>query len=326
MPQPAAGDRHVNSLLTNFSLLSMQDAAKFVAPKVCPIIRVAKQSDYYAVYTDSFFRRNTMAPRARASVSAGGGFEIDNTNTYFCDKYALHVNVADDDRRNADSVFEIDSEVTTYLTHQAMLNMEKDFASTIFATSTWTGSSTGSDITPSTAWDNASGKPIKEIKAQMTSVQKKTGQRPNVLIVGRDTWDKGLAENADVLARIKHTSFGVATPDLVAQACELEAVYIADAINTTSAEGASTETTAYINTTDDALLLYVPKNPGRMTPCAAATFIWTGDNGMGLNDYGAAVKKFRMEELEADRVEINQYFDIKQTSANMGAYFDGVLT
>jgi hypothetical protein len=324
MPQPAAGDRHVNSLLTNLSLLSIQEATGFVAPRVCPVIRVAKQSDYYAVYNDEFFRRNTMQPRARATQSAGGGFTIDNTNTYFCDKFGLHLDVADDDRRNADAVFELDKEATTYLTQQAMLNMEIDFASTVFATSTWTGSTTGSDISLTTKWNAAAGTPIADVRTQMASVKKKSGQNPNVLVCGRDAWE-AIRDNADVKDRIKHTQFGVVTEELVARAMGLDAVYVADAIKTSSAEGASSETTAFINTTDDALLLYVPKTPGRMTPMAAATFIWTGDQGMGLNEYGAAIKKFRMEELEADRVEINQYFDVKVTGANFGAYWDDVV-
>lgn len=325
MPQPAAGDRHVSSLLTNISLASIQNAAAFVAPKVCPVIRVSKQTDYYAMYTDAFFRRNEMQPRARATESAGGGFEVDNTNSYSCDKFALHLDITDDDRRGADSVFQLDADATVYLTQQAMLNMEINFASTVFATSTWTGSSTGSDITPSTKWDNSSGKPVADVKTQKKSILQKTGQMANTLVCGRGAWD-AIAENADVLDRIKHTQRGIVTPELVAAAMELDAVYVADAIQTSSKEGASTETTAFINTQDDALLLYVPKVVGKWTPLGACTFIWTGDQGMGLNEYGAAIKKFRMEALESDRVEINQYFDVKLTGANFGAYFDGVLT
>lgn len=325
MPQPAAGDRHIESALTNYSALSMQNENRFVASKVCPIMRVAKQNDKYYVYSDEFFRRDTMQLRARATESAGGGFELSNAQ-YYCDKYALHVDITDDDRANADSVFELDSEAVMYLNHMALLKLEKQFATEIFATSTWTGSTTGGDITPSTKWSAAAGKPVKDIKEQMTSVQKKTGQRPNILVVGRDTWDKGLAENADMLDRVKHTSFGEVTTDIVARACELEKVYVADAINTTSAEGASTETTAYINTSDDALLLYVPPVMGRMTPAAAATFMWTGGGQRSLNEYGAAIKKFRLENIEADRVEINQYFDIKQVAATMGAYFDAAVS
>jgi hypothetical protein len=325
MPQPASGDRHVNSLLTNLSLLSIQSAADFVAPRACPVIKVRKQADRYVVYDDSFFRRNEMKPRARATESAGGGYEFDNTPNYYCDKYSLHYDIDDDDRRNADSIFQIDAETTEYLTQQAMLNMEIDFASTVFATSTWTGSTTGSDITVGTKWDNASGKPIKDVRTQRESVKKKSGQWANVLLLGSGAWE-AVRENVDVIDRIKHTQFGVPTTELVAKAMGLDAIYVAGAIKTSSAEGASSETTAFINTSADALLLYVPKSPGIMTPMAAATFVWTGDGGMGLNDYGAAIKKFRVEERNSDRVEINQYFDIKVTGAKFGAYFDNVLT
>lgn len=323
MPQPALGDRHVDSLLTQFSLLSLQNEQGFVASRVCPVVRVAKQSDYYAKYTDAFFRRNVMKPRAPATESAGGGYEVDNTSTYRCDKFAVHLDIADDQRRNADSVFQLDSEATKFLTHQALLNMEESFATDIFATSTWTGSTTGGDITPSTKWDASGGLPIADIRLQMRSVKKKSGQKPNKLVCGALAWDV-IRENADVLDRIKHTQRGQVTTDIVAGLLELDEVLVADSIYTSSVEGHATESTAYRLTEDSALLLYVPPSPGIMTPMAACTFVWTGDQGMGLNDAGAAIKKFRMEGLEADRIEINQYFDHVQTAATMGAFFINV--
>ena len=325
MPQPAAGDRHVNSLLTNLSLLSMQESKDFVAPQVCPFIKVMKQSDRYVQYTDAFFRRNTMAKRARGTESAGGGWEVDTTPNYHCDTWGLHVDIHDDDRRNSDAVFDDDADATEYLSQQAMVNMEVQFATEIFATSIWTGSTTGSDITPGTTWNASAGKPVQDVRTQGSSIKKKTGQWPNVLVCGYNAWN-AIRDNADVLDRIKHTQRGVVTEDIVAQVMGLDRVVVSGAIQTTSAEGAATETTAFINTLDDALLLYVPDVPGKRTPSACYTFVWTGAEAGGRNEVGARMKKFRVEELASDRVEMDQNFDIKQTGATFGVYFDDVVT
>ena len=75
---------------------------------------------------------------------------------------------------------------------------------------------------------------------------------------------------------------------------------------------------------EQALLTYSERSPGIMKPSAGYTFSWTGMRGAGAN--GGRIKRFRMEHLESDRVEIEMAFDQKQVASDLGAFFNDVLT
>lgn len=87
---PTAGDVHVNAPLTNISIAYMQKAEMFIADKVFPMVPVQKQSDRYFVYPKGAWFRSEAKERAPGTESAGSGFEIDNTPTYYCKVTAIH--------------------------------------------------------------------------------------------------------------------------------------------------------------------------------------------------------------------------------------------
>jgi hypothetical protein len=323
MPLPTASDVHVNAPLTNISIAYMQQAESFMAPQVFPVLPRLKQSDRYFEYDRSYWYRREMKKRAPGTESAGAGFAIDNTPNYYCDVWALHKDVDDQIRANADSPISMDRDATEFLSLQAMLNMEAEFMTNYFVTSTWTGSSTGSDITPSTLWDASGGDPITDIDNQRTAMKERTGYKPNVMVVGADTWIKGIKNNSLVLDRIKHTQRGIVTEELVAALLSLDKVLVAEATENTAAEGAA-ESYSYMATKNDALLIYSEPNPGILKPTGGYIFAWTGFLGAGA--MAQRIKRFRMEELASDRVEIEQAFDMKLVAADMGVYFDGTVS
>ena len=118
---PTPGDVHVNQPLTNISIAFLQNANNFVATRVFPNIPVSKQSDRYYVYDRGEFNRDEMKERAPATESAGGGYSLDNTPTYFATQYSFHRDIPDQVRANADSVLNPDREATAYVTHKALI-------------------------------------------------------------------------------------------------------------------------------------------------------------------------------------------------------------
>ena len=145
MPNPSAGDVHVNTPLTNISIAFMQNPAYFVADQVFPNIPVQKQSDRYFVYSRADFNRDTMRKRAPGTESAGGGWRIDSSPSYFADIWALHKDIDDAIRSNADSPLDMDRDSTLFLAGQALINREVNWASNFFTTGVWTGA--GVDVT-----------------------------------------------------------------------------------------------------------------------------------------------------------------------------------
>lgn len=339
MPNPTAGDVHVNVPLTNISIAYMQDAAGFVADKVFPNIPVMKQSDRYFRYDRSDFWRNQFERRAPGTESAGSGWKIDSTPTYYATVWALHKDIDDQIRANADNPLNMDRDATTWLSQQAMIAREVTWAANYFTTGVWSGvtGSTGTDITgvgsaPSTnqvlQWDQANSTPIQDVKANSDLIHLLTGIRPNKLTVGRQVWTK-LSDHAEIIDRIKYTS-GNNNPAIVSKQAaaalfELDEILVMDGIQATSAENPAFETsktTAFI-AGKQALLSYAAPNASLLQPSGGYTFSWTGLLGAG--GAGQRISTFRMEWLKADRVEGEMAYDQKLVSSDCGVFFTSIV-
>ena len=321
MPQPTQSDVHVNAPLTSISIAFMQDQKGFVSRKVFPAVPVNKQSDRYYVYDKKQWFRSDARKRAPGTESAGSGFTVDNTPNYFADVRAVHKDVDDQIRANADAVINPDRDATEFVTRDLMLEAELDWAATFFTTGVWTGSTTGGDITPGTLWDAANSTPIEDIRAEMRAVHKKTGFMPNKMVLGPEVWDV-LQDHPDFLERIKFTQTAIVTTDLLARVLELDEILIANALQDTAQEGAA-DALDYIFG-KSALLAYAAPRPSLMHPSAGYTFAWTGM--FGSNAAGMRMSRFRIEQIKSDRVEGEAAYDHKLVAPECGAFFDGVIS
>ncbi|MCC6808701.1 MAG: hypothetical protein IT381_14850 [Deltaproteobacteria bacterium] len=328
--KPTQSDLHVNRPLTNISVLTVQDEKEFVAGKVLKNIPVEKQSDKYFVYNDGDFNRNTMALRSDGAPVADDGWAL-STDEFYCDVFALGHPVTDLRRANTDEPLDEDADAAKFLTHKALLKREADFVSTFFTTGVWTGGAdtvscglSGNDVTVNTAWDNASGVPIKCIKEQIAANKALTGFRANTLVLPEEVWN-ALQESADFLARITGGSTSqnpaVLMPQMLASILSIDNVYIAGAIQNTAKEG-QTATNAFFFA-DAALLCYVPPSPGIRTPACGYTYSW---KRYGTGAYGGRIKKYRDERIAGDRIEIEDAYDMKVVNAKMGVFFTNVMT
>ncbi len=320
MPQPTASDVHINQPLTNISIAFLQDQNEFIATKVFPTLPVQKQGDAYFKYDREYWFRTEAKKRGLSQESAGSGYEL-STDSYFCDPIAFHKDIDDQVRANADQPLNPDREATEFVTRDLMLRREKDFADSFYTTGIWTGSTTGTDITVSPLWDAADSTPIVDLRTQITSVKKKTGFKPNKLVISDEVWAI-LQDHPDFLDRITITKDKIVTPALLATVLELEDVLIAGVVENTAAEGAA-EAMDFVYG-KNALLVYSTPRPGLMTPTGGYTFSWAGFLGAGRD--GMRQKRFRMEHLNSDRVEGEMAYDQKLVAADMGAFFNPVIS
>jgi hypothetical protein len=67
-----------------------------------------------------------------------------------------------------------------------------------------------------------------------------------------------------------------------------------------------------------ALLCYTPSSPSLMTPAAGYTFTWNGY--LAGNAFGIRMKNFRMEWIEADRIEGEMTYDMRVVAKDMGIF------
>ncbi|MEE8609004.1 MAG: hypothetical protein V3S55_15475 [Nitrospiraceae bacterium] len=336
--QPSRSDVHVNRPLTNISVAFLQSADNFVAGRVFPNVPVAKKSDQYFTYARGEFNRDEMEERAPGTESAGGNYQI-GTDTYFARERAYHKNVPDVIRNNADSPISLDREATIFVTHKGLINREVNWVSAFFTAGdpgdTWTFDVDG-DASRSAAfdptdsgnnqvvfWNNSASTPIEDVRLLKRFVLESTGFMPNTLTLGRPVFDT-LLDHPDIVGRLDRgqtTGPAQVTKDSLAALFELDDVLVMDSIQNTGLEGLA-DTHSFIGG-KNALLSYKPATPGIMTPSAGYTFSWTGHVGAG-ND-GMRIKRFRMEALASDRIEIEMAYDQKLVSADLGAFFGAIV-
>lgn len=321
MPQPTRGAVHINAPLTNVSVAYVQAAEKFVARQVFPAIPVQKQSDYYFTYPKEQWFTDEMQQRAPGTESAGSGYTITSA-LYSCLVWALHKDVADQTRDNADDPINLDREATEWLTLKWLIRQERQFITNYFSTGIWTGSSTGTDIVAATKWDQAGSDPVHDVEAQMDAMEAKTSFRPRIMVV-TPAVNTTLKNNADIKDRVKYTQRASITEEMLTGLFGVDKYIVARATYNSAAEGA-TGSMGYIAGTEGVLLAYAPPSPGLMTPSAGYVFDWSGFIGGGAQ--GQRMKTFRMEHLASDRVEIEAAYDMKLVASDLGAFFSDVLT
>lgn len=325
---PTPGDVHVNTPLTNISIAFLQSASNFIAARVFPNIPVSKQSDRYFTYDRGDFNRDEARERAPATESEGGGYNLDSTPTYYCRQYSFHKDVPDPVRANADAALNPDREATIFVTQKALIRREKAFVDTFFKGSVWTHEKDGAASNPSGSqvlhWSDANSTPIENVRLAKRTIAESTGFEPNTLVLGRAVVD-ALLDHPDIVDRVKYGQTPGNAADVSMRDLEnlfkVERILVSNAVVNTAKEG-QTAAHSFI-AGKHALLCYSTPTPGLMTPTAGYTFGWTGLMGAGVE--GNRIRTFRMEQLQADRVEIDFCFDMKLVAADLGYFWDGVV-
>jgi len=320
MPSPNQSDLHVNAPLTNVSIAYMQSSDAYIADKVFPKVPVKKQSDLYWKYSKSDWRRTDVERRAPSTESKGVGWNMD-TDQYFAHVYAVHKDVDDQLRANADSNFNLDRDATEFITNQLLLKRDLDWNASYFTQGVWDRDLTGG--TDFTQWSDAGSDPIGDVAEWILEFRRQTGFAPNKMILGAEV-TKALKQHPDIIDRIKYTQKGIVTEDLIATLFNVEQLFTSYA---SVAEGPQIDdaklqdeaaTYDFITNTKSVLLAYAPSAPSLMTPSAGYTFTWNGY--LGGNSEGIKIKRFRMEYIASDRVEAEMTYDMKVVSKDLGTF------
>lgn len=324
MAQPTRSDVHVSRPLTNISIAYIQKATDFVADKIFPVVPVAKQADRYFVYNKSYWFSTRAEKRAPSSESAGSGFDVDNTPNYFCDVFAVHMDVDDQIRANADEPLNMDRDATQFVTQQMMLKRELTFMSKYLATGTWQGflvSGSAVDFAPAThsstskKWDESGSDPLKDVSMLQQAMKSQTGYMGNVLAVTMNV-HTALLNHAVILDRIKYTQKGIITEDLLAALFNVSKYVVIQAVKNTANEKTSGAGTYAFVESNKILLAYAAPAPSILQPSAGYIFAWKGLFGAGAQ--GNRISSFRMEHKKSDRIEGEMAYDQKQVSADLG--------
>jgi hypothetical protein len=328
MPEPTGSDLHIDALLSELSIGYMNEPDAYAADKVFPIVKTDKQSDKYAIYDKEDWFRDEAKVRAPLGISQGGGWAMATPGTFFCDEYAYHSDIADEDIDNADEVFNMEDDATAFCVEKLKLSRERRFATKYFGTGIWTTEWQGQTAAPSTdeflTWDTASSTPISDIEDAKTTVKILTGLMPNTLLLSERVFQT-LSNHADVIDRYKYTQAGIMTEELLAKVFKVGKIVVAKAVYASGVE--EDETMAYALGQYDALLVYAAPRPTRRHPSGGYTFRWRRpiERGVSGDRLESTIRKFYMQKERGTRIEGSVYEDIKLVAADCGVFFDDAI-
>jgi len=330
---PEGKSLYINQPLTTVSTAYGQQG-NWIAPQVFPVVPVARQGDLYWKYPQGEWRRTIAGVRAPATESAGGGWTM-QSDTYFAAVYAVHKDVDDQTSTNATGGgFNLYADATRWVTEQLLLKRDRLWVDTYLRTGLWTGTTgvgggaDGADIAGGAAggsnitiyWSSTGSDPIRDVSTQMLGQARKTGQRPNVLVMGPAVYT-ALLNNQTIIDRVKYSGSGFLTEDVIRQALGVDRLVVTWTTENTAPQGAA-DSINFMNN-KSALLVYAPANAGLQTLSGGYIFSWTGFLGAGA--FGTRIKRWRMEEIESDRVEGEMAFDMKVVAPDVGVFFSNIV-
>lgn len=313
--------------------VAYQQGEPYVADQVFPVVPVQRQGDLYWKYDKGDWFRTIAGVRAPATETPGGGWDV-SRDTYFAFDYGVHKDVDDQTATNAASNFDLYADAVRWCTQQLLIKRDRLFVTNFLTTGVWTGATgiggggNGADLTGGAAagsntfvqWDRAGSTPITDIATQQIGMARRTGLRPNVLVMGPDVYN-ALLNNASILARIQYSQTGIVTNDLLARLFNVDRLVVTWTIENTAPRGAA-DSIDFMNS-KTALLCYAPARAGLQTVSAGYIFSWTGLLGAGA--LGTRVQRYRMQELASDRIEAEMAFDMKVVAPDVGIFFNSAV-
>jgi|SaaInl7_200m_RNA_FD_contig_123_3364_length_3490_multi_12_in_2_out_0_4 hypothetical protein len=306
--QPQLSSTYIQKAIDDAAIAYGNSA--YILDQIAPIVDVDQRQGKYFTFDRGESVQDAASPnRQPGSDAPRGGYTIGN-ESYDCKEMAFAHEIPDEIAAQADPAIQPFRRGIDFCMEKALLRRERLAAATFFAASVW-----GTDASVSDTWDDyVDSDPADDVNTGKTTIVKDTGFDPNVLVMGREVWDK-LILHPDVLDRIKYTK--AATQDEVAGMLAawlgLERVVVGSASYNAAAEGATVDRQFIWG--KDAVLLYVPAAPAKDVPSAAYTFQLAG----------IETRQWREESPKQSVVEASICADPVVTASKAGYRFASVV-
>jgi hypothetical protein len=310
---PDVSQVHIDTALTNVSVAYRN--RDYIADDVAPPVAVRKQSDRYFVYDpEREFLRATPDARSPGAEATEVDFQL-STDSYFCEDHALESAIPDEERENADPPLQPDIDRTELLADKLALNREMALENLLRTAS---GISARS-LEPEEWWTTPDSDPLAQISRGCEAVFAGAQRRPNVAILPYAVFD-ALRNHPKIVERIKYTTAGVVSEQLLAQLLDIDRVLVPRAIKNLARRGQAPVCVPVWG--NRAWLLYVAPRPALKQITAATTFVWSA--AMGSVD-GWLVERWREPRRKADMIRVQRYYDHKLVAPAAIYRFDNVI-
>lgn len=299
---------HLDQFLTNVSIAYQN--ANFYGRQLFPIVPVARQTNKYPVFGKERFKLYDDSRRPGAEALERPGWRLSN-DFYYCDGHAQKEALPDELKANSD-VPDIEIQTVEDLTDAIWLRHENAAFNAIFGAGSSVPNTT---LSGTSQWsDYTNSDPISAVEAQKATLFQNVAKLPNTLLVGYQVFIQ-LRNHPKIVDRFKYTApaGGILQPDQLKAAFDVENFWVAGALKDTTNIGQSPSLNFVWG--KNALLCYVPPQPGRRTVALGYTFAWVYDGGQ---NQGFLVKRYREEKRTADFIEVQIYYDTKVVVPSAG--------
>jgi hypothetical protein len=205
---------------------------------------------------------------------------------------------------------------------------ERDVASAVFNSSTWTGATLTTAIT--NEWDDfANATPINDVNAAIEMVAASSGLEANALVVNRKVL-RNLLQCDEIVDRVKYTQ--TPTPSMIKNALadlfDLKYILVAGGFKNTANAGQDAAISR-IWSDEYAMVCRIAESDDPREACIGRTFIWDGDGPGAPGDGGklaVIMEEYREEKVRGSVLRARNNRDIVIMYAEAGHLLSNVTT
>ena len=331
-PQHHIKNTHYDQYLTNISV-AYQDNGVYIGERVIPVVEVDKQSDRYMVFdyqdhmiADDDIRR---APGTVASEMRTGWSD----DAYFCEGYAKRYALYDEEIANADQdrIFNLKEMAAKQVKAKLLLNKEIKSAELLtnplnFHEDLRVTVGEASDDPDIVKWsDFENSNPIRDIFELREKAERLGAPNLNTLVLSKPVYNI-LKMHPKFKTRFNEwLSPDFVSDEAIKDLLQVDNLIVANARKATSAQRRVGEggMTNYI-WGNNAVLMYLPSNPGRDVPAAAYTFQWTNPAANVVGNQ--KTREYYSEESKTLWIETEEWFAQKVVSKVSAVVLPDIVT
>lgn len=203
---------YIDPALTQISLAYRNDPAQFIAEVIAPVIPVKKITGYIWKYNPDNLKKPIDTTRTGFSKTKITGFSRTKLAYGPLQEHDLKIQLSKDELEMTDNPLDAQSDAVLHLNEQMSIEKEVALATTLADTGSLTLNTT---LSGTNQWsDYANSSPFEDIVTGVKAMQKGGLKSPNTIIFSADTWAT-LQNHPDLLDRVKFSSLGVLTPELL---------------------------------------------------------------------------------------------------------------
>lgn len=322
MANVAPQNVYIDQILTNLSICYTQNPNTFIAGQIFPVLPVQVQTGKFMKYDKGSLFRSDMGPRGLGQQPNQSTYGV-SQGTYLAEELSEELMIDDRQRANAQNPLDPDRDAAMKLTQSSLIKQDQTWSSTYFAASAWTTNRTGVASGPITnqflQFDQAGSDPVNYIRKAGRSMQRTTGKKPNVLVLGVDVYET-LINHPSVIARFQYAQVGIIGYPELSRVFGVDKVVVAESVANSAAEGL-TDNIDFIVGSKGMLLCYAAENPGLMEVSAGYIFTWQGiAPGFDLKA-GALITRGRADRAKSDWFQGTVAWAMEITAPDLGIFF-----